>query len=223
MTPKEIDKLVFKGTFPEQTNARKLIHTHISWVILCDLFAYKIKKPINYSFLDFSTLELRKYFCERELELNQRFSKDIYIEVLPIHELQGHFIIGGIKGTLIDYTLKMRKLDSGKQMDVLISKNKVSETDIKKLAERIVDFHKTATIIREKNILDIKEKFNDLGLEKQFLTKNLGSEYSKRIDDAIATSNTFLQKSKKLLQERLQEGFYFFVETCLKSLSHRRY
>src|SRR6056297_197915 len=208
MIQKEIDKLVFKGTFPEQTKACKLIQTHISWVILCDLFAYKIKKPINYSFLDFSTLELRKYFCERELELKQRFSKDIYLEVLPIHELQGYFIIGGAKGTLTDYTLKMRRLDSEKQMDVLISKNKVSETDIKKLAERIGDFHKTATIISEKDILGIKEKFNDLGLEKQFLSKNLGSEYSKRIDDAIATSNTFLQKSKKLLQERLQEGFF---------------
>lgn len=208
MTQQEIDKLVFKGTFPEQTRACTLIETHISWVILCDLFVYKIKKPIQYSFLDFSTLELRKHFCERELELNQRFSKDIYLEVLPVYEVQGYFIIGGAKGKLIDYTLKMHKLDTEKQMDVLISNNKVSETDIKRLAERIGDFHKTATIINKKNIVGVKEKFDDLGLEKQFLCKNLGVEYGKRIDHAIATSNTFLQGSEKLLSERLQQGFF---------------
>jgi hypothetical protein len=61
------------------------------------------KKPIKYSFLDFSTLELRKYFCERELELNQRFSENIYLEVLPIYELQDSYLISGREGTLIDH------------------------------------------------------------------------------------------------------------------------
>ena len=94
MTKKEIDKLISDGEFPEATYQRKLIETHASWVILCDAFVYKIKKPLKFSFLDFSTLELRKHFCERELELNRRFSKNIYLEVLPVYQSDSGFSIG---------------------------------------------------------------------------------------------------------------------------------
>ncbi len=208
MTNEEIDTLISQGEFRETTKQRKLVETHISWVILCDRFVYKIKKPIKYSFLDFSTLKLRKHFCERELELNQRFSQDIYLEVLPIKELQGNYFIGGKEGIRIDYALKMRKLSTEKQMDVLLSQNKVSESDIKNLAERIADFHKSATVIYKKNVIDIKEEFNDLGLEKQFLYENLNSEYASFIDHAVTSSNTFLRKNEELLNDRLRSGFF---------------
>ncbi len=203
-----IDKLILSGAFPETTEKRELVETHISWVILCDTFVYKIKKPMQYSFLDFSTLERRKHFCERELELNQRFSKNIYLDVLPIYESQGHFTVGGNEGTLVDYALKMNKLDPQKQMDVLISKNKVSNTDIKKLARRIADFHKNAVIISDRNAIDLKEKFNDLVEAKPFLSEIPGSDYGRRIDSAIQASDTFLQKNKSLLHDRLKIGFF---------------
>jgi len=208
MTGEKIDKLISEGTFPEPTWERKLVETHISWVILCDEFVYKIKKPIKYSFLDFSTLKLRKHFCERELELNRRFSKDIYLEVIPIYESEGHFIIGGKEETLIDFALKMRKLDPERQMDVLVSQNKISETEIKNLAERIADFHKNTTIIHKKNVLDLKEKFNDLGLGKQYISEQLGSEYCRLVDSAIKASDTFLDRNEKLLNDRLISGFF---------------
>ena len=208
MISEEIDKLLAHGKFPEATRQRKLVETHISWVVLCDEFVYKIKKQIRYSFLDFSTIELRKHFCERELELNQRFSKNICLEVLPIYETQDNFIIGGKDGTLVDYALKMRKLDPEKQMDVLVAEGKVNEKDIKDLAKRIVDFHKSARIIDKKNVLDVREKFNDLGLEREFLSKQLGSEYGKYIDRAIKISDAFLKENKLLLLDRLHSGFF---------------
>ncbi len=208
MIKEEIDKLLSYGKFPEATHQRKLIETHISWVILCDEFVYKIKKPIKYSFLDFSTLELRKHFCERELELNQRFSSNIYLEVLPIYKSEGNFTIGGKEGTLVDYALKMRKLDPEKQMDVLVAQDKVSEKDMERLAKRIVDFHKDTKIIHTKDVLDVREKFNDLGLEREFISKQLGSEYSRCIDHAIKASDTFLEKNESLLLDRLRSGFF---------------
>jgi len=208
MTKEQIDKLLSEGRFPEPTGKRKLVETHISWVILCDEFVYKIKKPIQYSFLDFSTLEQRKHFCERELELNQRFSEGIYLEVLPIYKQQRNYRIGGKEGKQVDYALKMRKLDPEKQMDVLLGQNRVSETDIKKLAQRIVDFHKNTRIINKKNVLDIGEQFNDLALEKEHISKQLASEYGCFIDSAIRASDTFLSKNKKLLNDRLTSGFY---------------
>lgn len=208
MTTNQIDKLIYEGVFPEPTEERKLVETHISWVILCDAYVYKIKKPIKYSFLDFSTLELRKHFCKRELQLNQRFSKDIYLEVLPIYESQRCFIIGGIKGKLVDYALKMRKLDPEKQMDVLVAQHKVSVSDIKKLAERMVIFHKNTTIVYKKKVLAIREKFNDLGLEKDYISEQLGSQYGHLVDSAIKTSDTFLGKNENLLNDRLTSGFF---------------
>ena len=62
----------------------ELIETHISWVILTGDFAYKIKKPVNFGFLDFSTLEKRKQFCEQEITLNSRLAADIYLNVVAI-------------------------------------------------------------------------------------------------------------------------------------------
>lgn len=208
MTQGDIHKLLFNGKFPETTVQTVLVETHISWVILCDQFVYKIKKPIKYSFLDFSTLEKRRFFCERELELNRRFSKNIYLEVLPIYERDGYYEIGGQAGEAMDYTLKMRKLDPERQMDVLLSKNKVSKLDITLLAERIVQFHNNTNSILEKNAMDIKEKFKDLGLEIAFLSQHFDVDVAQVVTDAIKFSNTFLKENESLLLARLKSGFF---------------
>ena len=207
MTREQLNKLIDAGEFPEATSCRELIETHISWVIICDQYVYKIKRPIQYSFLDFSTATLRKYFCEKELELNKRFAKNIYLEVLPIYVLNGNFKIGGNEGTIIDYALKMRKLDSEKQMDILLSKNNVAASEILSLAENIVAFHKSSTIIYEKDQQELQEKFNDLAAEKKFITENLGSRSGNIISRAIDISDTFLSENKTLLDERMHAGF----------------
>ncbi len=169
---------------------------------------YKIKKPILYSFLDFSTVALRKHFCDRELELNNRFSKNIYREVLPIFQSGKSYTVGGTEGKLVDYTLKMHRLNPEKQMDVLLSQNKLSESDIKNLAENIAGFHKNTTIIYKKNVLDVKEKFNDLVLEKEFITEHIGLQSNDVIDHAIQFSDTFLSNNSGLLKARLKSGFF---------------
>ncbi|WP_273565749.1 hypothetical protein [Maribacter halichondriae] len=208
MTQEQIDKLLSEGEFPESTEQRQLVETHISWVVLCDRFVYKIKKPIRYSFLDFSTLKLRKHFCERELDLNKRFAKGVYLEVLPIYETGGQYQIGGNGDVVIDHTLKMRKLDPIKQMDVLVRNDKVSPTDIRNLAKRIADFHKETNIIFNKDVLDVKEKFNALGEEREFLVEHLNKNSGRLIDRAIKASNDFLKINKTLLADRLGHGFF---------------
>jgi aminoglycoside phosphotransferase family enzyme len=207
MTQEQISSLVSKGEFPETIQERELIETHISWVIVCDQFVYKIKKPVQYSFLDFSTLALRKHFCEREIELNQRLTDNIYIDVQPISEWQGRLIMGGREGTITDYAVRMYKQDRDKQMDRLLLQNKVNESDIQSLAEKIALFHKRAAIIYKKDILDIQEKFNDLENEKRFLEENFGVSNSDIITHAVKTSDTFLEKNKQLLAQRLNAGY----------------
>lgn len=207
MTKAEINKLISKGEFPEHTEKRKLIETHISWVILCDKFVYKIKKPMHYSFLDFSTPELRKYYCHREVELNRRLTPNVYIGVVPITQHNNSINIGG-EGEAIDHAVKMHKLPGDKQMDILLTKNKVSKIDIKNLAEKIAAFHKETPIIKEKNLDDIREEYNDLQSQKDFITEHSGQKFGEIIDHAIATSNSFLTQHKDLLATRLRDGFY---------------
>ncbi|GJQ50273.1 MAG: hypothetical protein HKUEN01_26590 [Candidatus Kuenenia stuttgartiensis] len=207
MTTKQINDLLSGGEFPEETSQRELIETHISWVILCDQFVYKIKKPVQYSFLDFSTLERRNYYCHREIELNKRLTLNVYLEVLPVRKSQDKIIIGGKEGTIIDYAVKMNRLDTEKQMDKLLTQHLVTESDIKKLAEKIASFHKNTTIIYEKDLSDIGKKFNDLAAEKKFITEQLGSTFGVIIANAIKFSDKFMDKNKALIAYRLREGF----------------
>jgi aminoglycoside phosphotransferase family enzyme len=208
MTKDQINKLLSEGKFPEFTRDRELIETHISWVIIGDQFVYKIKKPIQYSFLDFSTIELRKHFCEKEIELNKRLTEDIYIDVQPIYDQEGLLVIGGNEGKLLDHAVRMNKMDRHKQMDVLLVKNKITETDIRNLAKRIAQFHQNTTIIYDKDFMDIKEKFADLATEKEFLENIPGSENKDIIDHAIHTSNNFMVKNKGLLGDRLKAEYF---------------
>jgi len=208
MTQEQISRLVLKGEFPETTHERELVETHISWVIICDQFVYKIKKPVQYSFLDFSTLALRKYFCEREIELNGRLTDNIYIDVQPIVERHVQFIMSDKEGTIADYAVTMYKQDRDKQMDRLLLQNKVTDSDIKNLAEKIALFHKRTEVIYKKDFLDIQEKFNDLKKEKKFLEENIGLRSSSIIDHAIKTSDTFMERNKELLAQRRNAGYF---------------
>ncbi|MFC0775068.1 hypothetical protein [Terrimonas alba] len=208
MTKEQINSLVLKGEFPEITHERELIETHISWVIVCDQFVYKIKKPVHFSFLDFSTPELRKHFCEREVELNRRLTDNIYINVQPIYVWQDKLIIGGKKGAIIDYAVRMYKQDRDKQMDRLLLENKVTHSDIKNLAEKIALFHQRTEIIFKKNFLDIQEKFNDLEAEKEFLAEQPDSNCHSIISHAIDLSDLFIARNKGLLAGRLNAGFF---------------
>lgn len=208
MTKEQINSLFTKGEFPESSGQRELIETHISWVIVCDQFVYKIKKPVHYSFLNFSTLEKRKHFCEREIELNKRLTDNIYLDVQPISECQGRYIMSGREGTIIDYAVRMYKQDREKQMDILLSKNKVTIPDIRNLAEKIAFFHKNTDIIYKKDFLDIQQKFNDLEAEKEFLSEELGISSSLIISRAVKTSGTFMKRNKDLLAARLNAGFF---------------
>ena len=208
MTKEQINKLHLEGEFHENTQRPELIETHISWVFLCDHFVYKIKKPIQYSFLDFSTMEKRKYYCEREIELNKRLTDDIYLDIQAVKEIPARLFIGGENGEIIDYAVRMRKLDRDKQMDALLVNNKVTTTDIRNLAERIAAFHKNTDIVYQKNFLDVQEKFNDLGAEKDFLHEYLSRNNYTIICQAIDTSNVFMERNKKLLADRLKAGFF---------------
>jgi aminoglycoside phosphotransferase family enzyme len=207
MTKAEIDQLILPGNGTSKKAPPELIETHISWVFIDDRFAYKIKKPIKYSFLDFSTLERRKYFCEREIELNQRLTEGIYLDVVPVKISAGNFVIGNEKGGLIDYAVRMKKQDRNRQMDVLLRNGTVTGAQLVQLANKMAHFHQHATIVYEKDPHDIPSKFKDLEGETHFLQDNLGDKAGDMIRSALLLSEQFSGSHAALLAARVTGGF----------------
>ncbi|HEY9642688.1 MAG TPA: AAA family ATPase [Coleofasciculaceae cyanobacterium] len=120
----------------------QLIQTHVSYVLLTGDYAYKLKKPVNFGFLDYSTLEKRQHFCQEELRLNQRCAPELYLEVLPIAEADGHFYLNGTAEP-VDYTLKMRQFPQEGLLANLYSQGKLTTDRLQELARVIARFHQT--------------------------------------------------------------------------------
>ncbi len=208
MKKNEIDQLAQSGFFREKAISGKVIETNISWVILIEKFAFKIKKPIKLSFLDYATLSKRKYFCERELLLNGRFSS-IYLSVEPIRYFQGNWSIGEGPGEILDYAVRMKKLRASKKMDVMLKKDRVAETDIQGLAESLANFHEKAALVFP--VFDMEKGrslFNDLATVKEIVKKELGKYIAGKIDAAMELSNAFLGTHNKRMAARIEEGWY---------------
>jgi len=128
------------AVFPHPVTEFKLIETHISWVLLTGGFAYKIKKPMDFGFLNFTTLEARKHFCEQELRLNQRLAADLYLEVLPITGSENAPQLGG-SGQAIEYAIKMRQFPQQSLLDAVQARGELTLAHIDDLACQIADFH----------------------------------------------------------------------------------
>ena len=125
----------------------ELIETHISQVFLTGDYAYKIKKPVDFGFLDFRTLAQRKFFCEEELRLNRRLAPDIYLEVVPITVSAGKIQLRGA-GEIIEYAIRMRQFDAHNLLNRLLASAAISHQHILSLADAIADFHSVIEINR---------------------------------------------------------------------------
>jgi aminoglycoside phosphotransferase family enzyme/predicted kinase len=99
------------GAFDHPVDRTRLIETHISWVVLTGPYAYKLKKPVDYGFLDFSTLERRKHYCEEEVRLNRRFAPELYLDVVPVFSTGDALHLGADHGETVDYAVRMRQFD----------------------------------------------------------------------------------------------------------------
>ncbi|MBN1643358.1 MAG: hypothetical protein JW856_00840 [Dehalococcoidales bacterium] len=129
--------------YPEPTSRVEIVQTQMSFIFLTDNFVYKIKKAVDLGYLNYTTLENRKHFCEQELNLNRRLCGNAYLGVIPITLEKGKVIIDG-KGKPIEYAVKMRRLPRERMMDVLLSKNKVTPEMITQVAGKIAGFHSQA-------------------------------------------------------------------------------
>ncbi len=201
-----VEALMKPEAYDEDPGYIEMIQTHISFVFLTKNFVYKVKKSVDFGFLDFSTLEKRHFFCEKELELNRRLCGDMYIEVAPIN-LSGTIKIKG-PGKTVEYALKMKRMPQEKIMTTLIEENKVDDNLIDQIAKIIVDFHlkaKTDDNISKFGSLDtIKTNWN----ENFDQTQNVIDKTISKTDfELILTQvNGFINQNQSLFEKRVAEG-----------------
>lgn len=139
--PALIQQMLQPGFYPhEVTEPIQLIQTHISYVILTGDYAYKLKKAVNFGFLDFSTLEKRKHFCYEELRLNQRGAAELYLEVLPVTMVDDQHYLGGT-GKPVEYALKMRQFPQDWLFSTLFDQGKLTEAHLEDLGRVVAEYH----------------------------------------------------------------------------------
>jgi aminoglycoside phosphotransferase family enzyme/predicted kinase len=199
--------LMNKSAYPEPTSRVELVQTHISYVFLTDDFVYKVKKPVNFGFLDFSTLEKRKHYCEKEVELNRRLSPDIYLGVLPV-TLDNDIVTMGGKGQTIEYAVKMRRIPTENLMIRLLRENRLTREMVENVARRVAMFHSEAASSKE------IDRFGSIEVIKTNTDENfaqtekyVGKTITKSQFDAIGDfTEDYLNNRTELFNRRIAEG-----------------
>jgi aminoglycoside phosphotransferase family enzyme len=201
-----VEALMKPEAYDERPGRIDLIQTHISFVFLIRNFVYKVKKAVDLGFLDFTTLEKRLFFCERELELNKRLCGDMYVEVVPINRAVLIKIKG--EGETVEYAVKMKRMPQEKMLNRLLEENKVDDELVDRIAKIIAEFHSKAKtnnrisrfgspVIIETNW---KENFEQT---LEFVGKTISLKdfdlIRERVDD-------FIKKTLPFFQRRINEG-----------------
>jgi len=129
--------------YPEPTSGVELVQTHISWIFLTDRFAYKVKKPVDLGFLNFTTLRRRHFYLHQELILNRRLCPEIYLQVLPITAGKIGVRVGG-RGQAVEYALEMVRLPQERMMDEVTDRGELKQEHLDRIIERLARFYEQA-------------------------------------------------------------------------------
>lgn len=194
--------------YPHPVEGFQLIETHISWVLLTGPFAYKFKKPVNFGFLDFTTLSARQHFCNEELRLNQRLTDDLYLEVIPVTGTPDAPQLGG-EGEVIEYALKMRQFPQNGLFSTLQANGELTAAHIDEMARQIGNFHTTAPVVTAEHDLGSPDSVMAPVLQNFEQIRPLISEKADllQLDALQEWAETSFNRLKPLLKQRKAEGF----------------
>jgi hypothetical protein len=129
--------------FPDRPESVGFTETHISLLFFTGTHVYKLKKPVDFGFLDFTTLEKRKFFCEQEVKLNRRLSSGIYLGVVQINDDGKRISLNG-EGEVVEYAVQMKQIPEELLMDKLLKKGRLTREMIERVSERLARFYSVA-------------------------------------------------------------------------------
>ncbi len=203
-----IKSLLNTRAYPESTSSVHLLQTHVSFLFITDSFVYKIKKPVDFGFLNFTTLDRRRFYCDEEVRLNRRLCPDIYLGVVEVRESSAGITIDR-EGKIIDYAVKMKRLPEERMLHRLLIEGKVTDGDMRGIARTIAEFHLKAGRSEEidgygriENIIrNWEENFQQLvGFIDVSLSKGDLQIIKNWVDE-------FIGQNRPLFDERVSTGF----------------
>lgn len=185
----------------------RFLQTHISSVFLTGRFVYKLKKPVNFGFLDFSTVELREKNCRAEVELNRRLAPSIYIDAVPLTVSDGHVALDG-SGEVVDWVVVMRELDGALLGTEVLARDELTTSHMDALVDVLVPFYRSAATgegIDRYGTVDAV-RFNtdeNFSQTEAYVGKLLSRHRFEHIRD---WTNSFYDQHGDLFQRRIAEG-----------------
>ncbi|MBN2123837.1 MAG: phosphotransferase [Deltaproteobacteria bacterium] len=203
-----IEDLKNPQALPDPTSSVSVVQTHISIVLIGDAFVYKVKKPVNFGFLDFSTLDKRRYYCDQEVRLNQRLSEGVYLEVLPVLYDGRTHRVGGDRGEAVEYAVRMRRIPEERLMKSLFARGELREQDIEEIAGVLANFHQRAECSADIDAYGEPDKVRfstDENFEQteRYLSRTIDPETYERI--RLWTADFYARK-EGLFRERIAAG-----------------
>jgi len=198
-----IEGLLSPAAYPHEVGQVELVETHISWVFLAGEYAYKIKKPVDFGFLDFTTLAKRHHYCEEEVRLNRSWAPNLYFEVVPITVVDGKPCIAG-EGMPIEYAVRMRQFPYDMRLDRQLAIGELRGEDMLELATEIARQHLNATPIKpsERLLRGTRQQIHD---NYEALAGN--------VSNAFLSAQRHWMESKlddygPIIAKRTKEGFF---------------
>lgn len=196
------------GSYPHAPEQVSHIQTHISHVFIAGLYVYKIKKPVNFDFLDYSTIEKRKYFCEREIDLNRRLCEDVYLEVVPISLGKKGFVFGDKDEYQVkEYAVKMKKLSEEHFLHTHIHDDSLDRQHLDRVAKKLSDFYRKQE--PDEHILEFGQIKNiRYNTDENFhqTEQFIGQTIEKSAYNAINKfTDLYFQQQESLFQQRIDE------------------
>lgn len=138
--PSPLAALLTADAYPHAVDQVQFIETHVSWVFLAGPFAYKVKRPVCYPFVDMRSPAQRLFFCREELRLNRRFAPNLYLDVVPITRDGGHARIGGT-GEVFEHAVRMRRFDTREELDRLLAQARVEPRELTDFGAALARIH----------------------------------------------------------------------------------
>lgn len=211
MDKAQILKMQEECLFPDTCKNSVFNETHISWIVITDQYAFKVKRPVTLPFLDFSTPEKRKFYCNQEVKLNRRLAPDMYLGIVPItSSLSTGKMDHKNDEDIIDYAVQMKRMDNNKEMHKMLAENKVTENHLKKLAQKIAQFHQNTQIV--KNAFNTAGMISEFAAIRDVLDEDTGNqlisvESKKIVNHCIEESKNYLNDNRSFLNDRILNDF----------------
>lgn len=198
------------GAYPHATTSVEARETHMSWVFLTDDCVYKLKKPVKYPFLDFSTLHRRRFFCEEELRLNRRLANEIYRAVVPLRCDRTGRLNFSDRGRVVDWLVEMKRLPLADMLDARLDRGIATREDVRRIGERMAGFYAACAPQITESSLYLKHLADEQAINRAVLEQpELGvCDVARPVLDALDQALATLAPKIKLriIDGRIVEG-----------------